>query len=135
MVSALVEWLAEPGDTELRRALAAWLMRVLLPARAAGAEVPEVEDLREVKTMLRETVIDWTRDWKEKGRKEGEIELLVRQMQRRFGPLDEGVRARLEAATAHQLLRWGERLIEAGSLEEVFGRRKPTRATAPAPGS
>jgi flagellar biosynthesis/type III secretory pathway protein FliH len=78
--------------------------------------------------MLAERVQEWTQQWKaegreegrEEGRKEGEITLLTRQLERRFGPLDETVKGRLERADAEQRLRWGERLLVADTLEAVF---------------
>lgn len=55
-----------------------------------------------------------------RGRQEGEAQLLLRQLTRKFGPLSGDTRARLEAADAEQLLIWGERLLTAVSLDEVF---------------
>jgi hypothetical protein len=54
------------------------------------------------------------------GRKLGEVEVLVRQLERRFGPLDEVTRARLAAADSERLLGWAERVLTAGRLAEVF---------------
>ncbi len=71
VVETLVEWLAAPAQASLRRAFTVWLKRVLLPARLPGVAVPEVSDLQEVKTMLAERVIEWTRDWKQQGLEEG----------------------------------------------------------------
>lgn len=70
--------------------------------------------------MLRETVKGWTRQWLEEGRREGEADFLIRLAERKFGPLEGGVRQRIETAEPDQLLSWGERLLGAGSLEEVF---------------
>ena len=44
----------------------------------------------------------------------------MRQLERKFGPLDEATRARVEAAESETLLRWGERLVTASHLAEVF---------------
>lgn len=68
----------------------------------------------------RDTLIEWTRQWQEQGRRQGKSELLLRQAERKFGPLAGRDRARIELADADRLLRWGERLVAAGSLEEVF---------------
>ena len=60
--------------------------------------------------MLAERVKEWTREWKkeglqqglqrglQQGRLEGETTLLQRQIERKFGPVDETMRARLAAA-------------------------------------
>jgi flagellar biosynthesis/type III secretory pathway protein FliH len=79
--------------------------------------------------MLRDTVKGWTRQWLEEGRQagllegqqEGEARLLLRQVERKFGALGERNRERIRRADAEQLLEWGERLVTAGSLAEIFG--------------
>lgn len=58
----------------------------------------------------------------EKGRATGERTLLLRQLNRRFGPLDEATRKRLESASTEELERWADNVLEARSLEEVFTR-------------
>jgi len=74
--------------------------------------------------MLEQNVIDWTRDWKqqglEEGRRQGEATLLLLQLERRFGPLGTAVEERIAGADAERLLVWGERLLAAKDLEEVF---------------
>ena len=61
----------------------------------------------------------------ERGHAEGHLEALVtvlrHQLRLRFGPLDEATEARIATATSDQLLRWAERVIEADSVEGVFG--------------
>jgi len=74
VVAALNDWLREPGLEELRRSFAAWVMKVLLPARVPGVVIPQVEDLQEVRSMLAESVMDWTRQWKQEGLEEGRKE-------------------------------------------------------------
>ena len=75
--------------------------------------------------MLDEYTLDWTAKWRmqgrEEGRREGEAALLLRQLERKFGALKSGIRQRIESAEADQLLEWGERLLTARSLAEVFG--------------
>jgi predicted transposase YdaD len=56
-----------------------------------------------------------------KGRVEGEAALLLRQLERRFGPLPESARLRVATADAETLLAWGERILDAESLEDVWG--------------
>jgi len=67
-----------------------------------------------------ETLLDWTQQWREEGRRQGGAELLLRQTERKFGPLASHDRMRIELASAERLLDWGERLVIARSLEEVF---------------
>lgn len=55
-----------------------------------------------------------------RGRVEGQVEFLARLLIKRFGPLSGEIQARLAQATSDQLERWGERLLEAPTLESVF---------------
>ena len=74
--------------------------------------------------MLAERVTEWTEEWKrqgrQEGRQEGEAALLLRLLELRFGPLDETSDARVRRADAETLLRWGERVLTASTLAEVF---------------
>jgi len=67
MVQQLIGWLKAPEQASLRRSFAVWIRRVLLPARLPGQELPKVNDLLEVDTMLAERVKEWTREWKQEG--------------------------------------------------------------------
>lgn len=57
---------------------------------------------------------------REEGRQEGQCGLLVRQLERRFGPLPAEDVARLANATPRQLEAWGLALIDAPTLDAVF---------------
>jgi len=124
VVTTLVDWLKEPEQIGLARAFAVWIRRVVLARLAPGEQFPEVTELHEVRTMLAETVDEWTREWREEGhkegRKEGEIQMLVRQLERKFGPLAEHHRQRLEQADAETLLEWGDRVLTADNIGDVL---------------
>lgn len=129
VLASLVTWLEAPEQTSLRRAFTVWLKRVFLPGKLPGVEFDTLNDLQEVRSMLAERVQAWTEEWErqglekglEKGRQEGEAVLLLRLLERRFGPLGEQVQARVREADADTLLRWGERVLTAASIEEVLG--------------
>lgn len=70
--------------------------------------------------MLAETVEEWTNQWKQEGRQEGESILLQMQLERRFGPLPSRVQERLAQAFPEQLEIWGLELLDASTLDEVF---------------
>jgi len=61
-----------------------------------------------------------SQDGWQKGRQEGEAAVLLRLVERRFGPPSEAVRQRIRDADAETLLIWAERLFTADSLEELF---------------
>jgi flagellar biosynthesis/type III secretory pathway protein FliH len=123
----------------LRHAFTEWLDNVLPGQRfAAGTENLEPEELE---TMLEERVREWSRDLRregqqrgleeglkqglkkgrQEGRQEGEANLLLRLLERKFGPLDPKTKARIRRAGAERLLHWGERILTAERLDQVFG--------------
>jgi hypothetical protein len=132
VLTALLDWLKEPEQSGLRRAFTVWLQRVLLPRRVPDAQFPELTDLHEVKNMLAERVKEWTKEWWEgglkqglaEGQKKGEVLILMRLLERKFGPLSEEQRNRLEAADVDTLLDWSERVLTAHSIEEILQNLK-----------
>lgn len=132
VVAALVTWLEAPEQTSLRRAYTVWLKRVFLPGKMPGIGLGSINDLQEVQSMLAERVTEWTQEWqrqgmekglrqgRQEGRQEGEAALLLRLLELRFGSLDASVRSRVMQADADTLLRWGEGVLTAATIEEIF---------------
>lgn len=138
VVRRLLAWLDGPGGETSRRTFAIWLRRVLSETRG---EPVDVEDLTEVKSMLVERAREWVEQWKregleqgleqglergleqglEQGQLRGEANLLLRQLARRFGEVPGELEARVHGAGFDELHLWGERVLEASSLAEVFG--------------
>jgi hypothetical protein len=54
------------------------------------------------------------------GQQQGEAKLLLRLIERRFGPPSDGVRQRILGADSESLLRWSDRILSAESLEAVL---------------
>ncbi len=54
------------------------------------------------------------------GRREGSSALLLKQLQHRFGSLPAGTLEKLQNADPATLEKWGERILDARSLEEIF---------------
>lgn len=131
-VGALVDWLGAPDQAGIRRAFTVWLRRTLLPKRLTAPNLPYMGELLEIKTMLAESVKEWTQQWLQqgmqqgmqqgeaKGKAEGMHLLLERQLARRFGPLGEEAHRRLAAASIEQLEAWAERIFDAASLDALF---------------
>jgi hypothetical protein len=122
VVQRLIAWLDAPGGETIRRTFAIWLRRVLSETRG---EPVDVEDLTEVKSMLVERAREWVEQWKreglEQGRLHGEASFLLRQLTRKFGEVPDDLAARVQGAGFDELHLWGERVLEASSLAEVFG--------------
>jgi len=56
----------------------------------------------------------------QRGKQLGEAEMLLRQIERKFGAPSEMVRARVTQADSDRLLEWSERILEARTLDEVL---------------
>ena len=57
--------------------------------------------------------------WFEEGRTEGKAELILQQMERRFGEVPGAVRARITGASTEELDAWGAALLDAPTIEDV----------------
>jgi predicted transposase/invertase (TIGR01784 family) len=135
VLSALTEWLKEPEHESLRRAFRTWLVRVLLPSRAPGIHIPDMRDLEEVKMLLEEEGIDWSRTWVQQGREEGREKgreegvkqslqtlrpVVLAQMEQRFGQISEETRRQVEAISSmEELARILGKILKAGSLADL----------------
>jgi hypothetical protein len=128
VLNALVAWLSDPARADLRRAFEVMIERVMRPEAAAETAAPTLEEARE---MLETNFQRWEREWHERseahGRAEGRAEgeaigrrFILRQLERRFGPLDASVGARVEVATAEQLLSYADRVLDADDIESFF---------------
>jgi flagellar biosynthesis/type III secretory pathway protein FliH len=60
------------------------------------------------------------RQGEQKGLQQGKADLLLRQLERRFGVLPAWARDRVLAADTVMIEEWGLRVLDATSLEEVF---------------
>ena len=56
----------------------------------------------------------------EEERREGETQLLIRQLSKRFGPLPSWVQNKFLQADNEKLELWSERILDAKTLAEVF---------------
>ena len=80
------------------------------------------EDLRRIEEELAMpyvTAIE--RMGEERGILKGEVKILKRQMSRQYGPLPGWAEERLAKASVDDLEQWADRVLDAVSIEEVFG--------------
>lgn len=124
VIGDLVAALPGPDEGGVRRAFVVWIRRVLLAGRAEE-EIPELVNLEEFRTMLLESVEEWSHEIEEKGvqkgREEGRRDALLHLLEVRFGSLDERTRAQVAAADPQLLMEWIERVLTAERLADVFG--------------
>ncbi len=125
----LFDWISHPNQDSLRRAFITWANRIGLRRHLPNLNAGELHDAQEISNMLAtHTTTDWTAQWKQQGlqegRQQGESRLLRRLLQRRFGAnLPDWVDERLDHADTDQLETWGEELLDAPTLEAVFGEK------------
>ena len=132
VLAGLTQWLSGPERQGLRRAFGEWIRQVHAPARRSGTQWPALEDLSEDRTMLYETVKEWTVQWRAEGRVEGRAEVMRRQAARKFGAVTAD-RLAEELERVHdpeQVVEVGEWLIECESGEELLDRVKRMGMTA-----
>jgi len=60
------------------------------------------------------------KEGRKKGREEGVKQILLSQLEERFGPLDPAVRRMIQQASPEQVLSWAKRILKASSPDEVF---------------
>lgn len=134
LLHTLQDMLSTPQADELRRAFGAWVRHVLMPRAAPkDAKLPNTTEFSEVIDMLTTGYKNWSRQWwlegleqgREEGREEGAAALLLRLLERKFGPLDAQIKARVEQASLADREAWSLNLLDARSLDEVFAVEKP----------
>ena len=131
LLDTLIGLLRAQDDEELTDAFSAWAAQVLLPRRMRGTASAPLPRLEEVRTMLAETVREWTEQWVEQGLEQGRVEeraLLCRQAARKF---DADAGQQLAAALAEvtdpdRLAQVGDWIIECGTAAELFARLADT---------
>ncbi|HEY7390360.1 MAG TPA: DUF4351 domain-containing protein [Bryobacteraceae bacterium] len=119
-VRRVVDRIARLSHAEREEALAR--LAILVGLRKLGevleeevARMPITEDI-----MEHDLFGPRLRKARAEGLQEGELTLLRRQIEKRFGPIPPGMQERLSALSPSQLEDLGERLLDAASLEQLF---------------
>ena len=103
LLETLLGLLREQGDAELVRAFLAWVGQVLRSRRFRGMDPESLPRLEEMRTMLEETVREWTAEWVAEGREQG---------------LEQGREQGLEQGREQGLEQGREQGLEQGRSEE-----------------
>ncbi|HEX4497040.1 MAG TPA: Rpn family recombination-promoting nuclease/putative transposase [Thermoanaerobaculia bacterium] len=114
----LVRLLPKGEESDLRRIFTAWALQALRRTHR-GATIPEVEELEEV-PMLEERIRDWERKARREGRIEGARRMVLRLLERRFGPVPRRIRERVNAiASLRELDDLADKIFIVGSLQAM----------------
>ena len=113
-----------PFKQRIDRVVTRWIKH-RLQRKMPGLAVPDAEELTKGMEMLETNIDRWEAQaiakGMQQGMQQGEALLLQRLLTRRFGALSATQLASIAAATPAQLETWGDRVLEAKSLDEVFG--------------
>ena len=130
LLGTLIELLEKQDDEELTAAFTEWAAQVLLPRRFRGLVSGPLPRLEEVRTMLAETVQEWTAEWVEQRREQGlqqgvqqgQRVLLCRQAAQKFdAAAGERLAAALEGvADSDRLAQVGDWIIECETAADLF---------------
>jgi len=120
LVDEVVGWFRQHlGHDTLRHLFTEIVAQAAHQVEGKGdVEIPE--DLLEVRSMLATRAQEWKRQLLAEGRAEGEAEMLLRLLRRRFALAPE-MEARIRQADSRQIADWGERFADGKSLTEIFG--------------
>ena len=120
-------WLKLPEQARLRRSFAEFFRQILERRIKPQTPIGELQDLREVDSMLEETVTEWTQQWKAEGLAEGrttEAEaILLKLLAKRFGSIPEWAIETVSVAQVEQLEAWIEQIFDAESLDILLADR------------
>jgi predicted transposase YdaD len=144
LLRALGALLAAPDMQPLRQDLGRWV-KAFLHGNATASTIDQIHAILEGEDMLAERfevifkqveqrgwqagllegeqkgLLEGRHEGLHEGEQRGEVNVLSRQLSRRFGPLPEWALARLRAADAAQLETWADAVLDASSLAEVLG--------------
>jgi len=112
---AIAEILQMPADAWERKTAEPLLVKFDLTP-SPGASPEETMHLAEIQQQVEEA----RQKLRDEGRQEGECRFLIRQLRARFGQLPPAAVARVQAAEPDVLEAWGERVLTARTLDEVF---------------
>jgi len=95
---------------------------IALPKDLEPEYLQAVEALSEEHKMTYVTLLEreYTKRGRIEGRVEGQADLLLRQIQRRFGAMDETTARRIRTARSQDLETWSLNFVDAATLDDVF---------------
>ncbi len=128
-VAAELQATLGPGDEELADAFVTFINEAVLPKLTPeGTRRLRIADLQEMPAMVTQRIERITQGWLLEGKREGEqigirkgeLAVLRRLFERKFGELSPEAVKRLERADVDLLLEWSDRVLTATRLDDVF---------------
>ena len=131
LLGLLDEWLVDRPD--LRQMFSRWIRATLMRKAEYRIVLPRIDDLQELNVMLAERLEEWAQAYKAEGKAEGRAEgkaegsavgealALQRLLQKRFGAVPSDVLAKISAASLEQIDAWLDLVLDARSLDDIFG--------------
>ncbi len=91
-------------------------------AKETGLFLQGVKDYlsKELRGEIMTLAQQFIKQGQEQGIQQGEVAFMTRLLKHRFRKIPEAYLARIEQADAETLLLWGEKILEANTLEEIF---------------
>jgi len=137
ILHTLQQVLKGPGFEELDRSFTAYVRHIVLSRAQPREPLPPVTNLQEIAMLISEKPGIWARQWEQEGIQKGlqqglekglqrgarigQAALLERQLIRKFGTIPDDVAERIRSATTTQLETWSLSILDAQTLDEVFG--------------
>lgn len=127
LIDAVIRWFRGHPDYGTLRLLFTELVRQAIGT--IDRTVPLPDDLQEMQTMVATYAERWIEKWTTEGHAKGQAigevsgkaSVLRRMLTRRFGPLPADAEARIQAADSPTLDAWCDRILDARTIDEVFG--------------
>ena len=142
LIQEVVDWFSRhPGHEQLRQTFTEFAKQVMT---GLAPDLPLPEDLIEMQTVLSTQGQVWRDQWKAEGkaegraegraegeakgraegkaegRQEGQARALLRQLDRRFGPLSDAIRDRVGNADLDTIDLWLDRVLDAHTIDAIF---------------
>ncbi len=124
-VAAELQATLRSEEEELSEAFVTFINEAVLPRLTSEEErPPRIEDLQEMPTMVTQRIErikqGMRQEFEQIGIRKGELTVLRRQLERKFGGLPGEAIERLERADVDLLLEWSDRVLTAEKLSDVF---------------
>ena len=129
LLDTLIGLLRAQNDEELTDAFTAWVAQVLLPRPLRGTSSAPLPSLEEVRTMLAETMQEWTEQWVEQGLERGIEQGLERGIEQgRAQGIEQGRAQGIEQGRAQGIEQGRAQGIEQGRAQGIEQGRVEERA-------